>query len=961
MIENKIKIVGAREHNLKDISLEIPRDQLVVITGLSGSGKSSLAFDTLYAEGQRRYVECLSAYARQFLDLMERPDVDQVEGLSPAVSIEQKTLSHNPRSTVGTVTEIYDYLRLLYARTGVQHCTNCGEPVKKQSIDQIIESILAYPKSTNILILAPIVKGRKGHYRELFERILKDGFVRVRVDGEIKEIVKDMQVSRYKIHNIEIVVDRLVISENIKSRLSGSVETALRFGEGVIIISTQKDAKNFSDQLFSQKFSCPDCQISYEEPAPMSFSYSSKYGSCPHCDGIGEKKEFDIELLIPDKTLSINDGAIAAINQEYDKLFYSELEALSEKLKFKLTTPVSKISKKVLDIILYGSENNDIEIEVKAAFSVFLDKKFKFTKNFSGLIQYLNEKMQNVDYTKAYINPESFLSVKKCEECGGKRLRKESLSVLIDKRDISTLTFQPLTEFLETINHLNLTDRQREIGRLILKEIVTRTQFMIDVGLDYLTLDRTVSSLSGGEAQRIRLASQIGSQLTGVLYILDEPSIGLHQRDNIKLIDSLKKLRDLGNSVIVVEHDKEMMEHADYVVDLGPGAGEYGGYVVTTGRPDELKVFDERYKIQGDGFNGHFRGSLTASYLKNETKIETPKTRRKGTGKSIILEGAKGNNLKNITAKFPLGKFICITGVSGSGKSTLILETFYPILQRAINKAGQKALPYKSIKGLENIDKIIDIDQSPIGRTPRSNPATYTNLFSIIRDLYTNLKESKIRGYKAGRFSFNVKGGRCEDCNGGGMRKIEMNFLPDVFVKCETCDGKRYNKETLEILYKGKSIADVLEMTVNEALEFFSEIPKAQRKIETLNNVGLGYIRLGQQAPTLSGGEAQRVKLATELSRVQTGNTLYLLDEPTTGLHFEDIRMLLKVLNDLVDLGNTVIVIEHNLDVIKCADWIIDIGPEGGINGGQIIAEGKPEDIIKIKESYTGQFLKHEL
>ena len=960
-MEDKIRIIGAREHNLKNISLEIPRDQLVVITGLSGSGKSSLAFDTIYAEGQRRYVECLSAYARQFLDLMERPDVDQVEGLSPAVSIEQKTLSHNPRSTVGTVTEIYDYLRLLFSRIGVQHCINCGQPVKRQSMDQIIDNILSYPKSTSILILAPIIKGRKGHYRELFERILKDGFVRVRIDGVLKEIEKDMQVSRYKVHDIDIVVDRLVITDNIRSRLAGSVDTALRFGEGVIIISEQKDAKTYKDHLYSQKFSCPDCQISYEEPAPMSFSYSSRYGSCPACDGIGEKKEFDIDLLIPDKGESISSGGIAAINNEYDKLFYSELEALSEKLKFKLTTPISKLPKKTFDLILYGNEKDEIEIDVKAAFSVFIDKKFKFTKKYTGLINYLKDKLQNADYSKGYISPEGFLSVKKCEDCEGKRLRKESLAVLIDKRDISSLTFEPLNEFLESIKKLHLNERQQEIGRLIFKEIVSRTQFLINVGLDYLTLDRTVSSLSGGEAQRIRLASQIGSQLTGVLYILDEPSIGLHQRDNIKLINSLKQLRDLGNSVIVVEHDKEMMQHADYVVDLGPGAGEYGGHIVTTGKPGELKVFDERYKIEGNGFNGHYKGSLTAAYLKDEIKIDTPLKRRKGNGKFITLEGANGNNLKNMTAKFPLGKFICITGVSGSGKSSLVLETFYPILQRAINKAGQKPLPYKTIKGLENIDKIIDIDQSPIGRTPRSNPATYTSLFSIIRDLYTNLQESKIRGYKAGRFSFNVKGGRCEDCNGGGMRRIEMNFLPDVFVKCDTCDGKRYNRETLEILFKGKSIADVLEMTVHEAMDFFSEIPKAIRKIETLNNVGLGYIRLGQQAPTLSGGEAQRVKLATELSRIQTGNTLYLLDEPTTGLHFEDIRMLLKVLNDLVDLGNTVIVIEHNLDVIKCADWIIDIGPEGGKNGGEIIAEGKPEDIIKIKESYTGQFLKHEL
>lgn len=961
MIEDKIKIVGAREHNLKNINLEIPRDKLVVITGLSGSGKSSLAFDTIYAEGQRRYVECLSAYARQFLDLMERPDVDQIEGLSPAISIEQKTLSHNPRSTVGTVTEIYDYLRLLYSRAGIQHCVNCGKPVKRQSIDQIIDSILSYPKSSNILILAPVVKGRKGHYQELFETILKEGFVRVRVDGVIREIEKGMQVARYKIHNIEIVVDRITITDNIRSRLAGSVETALRYGEGVLIVSKIENNKKHTDQLFSQKFACPDCQISYDEPAPMTFSYSSKYGACPVCDGIGEKKEFDIDLLIPDKTKSIDKGAIVALDKENDSLFFSELESLSKVLNFKLSTPINKIPKKTLDLIIYGSKQKNIELEVSAPFSVFLENKFTFTKTYEGLISYLEDRLNNPNYSKSFINLESFLSTKKCDACNGKRLKKESLSVLIDGYDISSLTFKPLNEFLDTIKNLKLNERQKEIGKLILKEIITRTQFLIDVGLDYITLDRTIHSLSGGEAQRIRLASQIGSQLTGVLYILDEPSIGLHQRDNVKLINSLKKLRDLGNSVIVVEHDKEMMENADYIIDLGPGAGEYGGYVITTGKPKELKIFDDRYKIENNHFSDHFKGSLTASYLKNESKIEVTKNRRKGNGKFITLEGATGNNLKNITVKFPLGKLICVTGVSGSGKSSLILETFYPILQRKINKSGIKPLPYKSIKGIENIDKIIDIDQSPIGRTPRSNPATYTTLFTIIRDLFTELPESKIRGYKAGRFSFNVKGGRCEDCNGGGMRKIEMNFLPDVFVKCETCEGKRYNKETLEILYKGKSIADVLEMTVNEALEFFSEIPKAQKKLKTLCDVGLGYIRLGQQAPTLSGGEAQRVKLATELSRVQTGNTLYLLDEPTTGLHFEDIRMLLKVLNNLVDLGNTVIVIEHNLDVIKCADWIIDLGPEGGINGGYIIAEGTPEDIIKVQNSYTAQYLKKVL
>jgi excinuclease ABC subunit A len=960
-MEDKIKVTGAREHNLKNINLEIPRDQLVVITGLSGSGKSSLAFDTLYAEGQRRYVECLSAYARQFLDLMERPDVDQVEGLSPAISIEQKILSRNPRSTVGTITEIYDYLRLLFARVGVQHCVNCGNLVKRQSTDQIINTILALPKNTNILLLAPVVKARKGHYRELFQQIQKDGFVKVRIDGEIKDIQKDMQVSRYKIHDIDIVIDRLMISNNIKSRVSGSVETALRFGEGVLIVSEQINPKEYKDQLFSQKYACPTCQISYDEPAPMSFSYSSRYGACPACEGIGEKPELDIDAVIPDKSLSIASGAITFLDQERDNIFLSDLKALSEKLDFKLTTPINKLPKDIFDTIMYGNGEIEITVSLIDAFKILSKNKFTFTKKFFGLTTYISEKINQYNLNSDIMNTEKFLLNKKCSVCNGKRLKKESLAILIDGTDISSLTVEPLTFFLEKIKGLKLNDRQQEIAHLIFKEIISRTQFMIDVGLDYLTLDRRVATLSNGEAQRIRLAAQIGSQLTGVLYILDEPSIGLHQRDNIKLIDSLKQLRDLGNSVIVVEHDKEMMQHADYIIDLGPGAGEYGGQIVTSGKPDELKVHDKRYIADIQKSKYSFSGSLTASYLKNELSIEVPKTRRKGNCKSIVLTGASGNNLKNITVKFPLGKFICVTGVSGSGKSTLILETFYPILQRSLNKTGPRPLSYKKIEGIENIDKVIDIDQSPIGRTPRSNPATYTNLFTIIRDIYTNLPESKIRGYKAGRFSFNVKGGRCEDCNGGGMRKIEMNFLPDVFVKCETCEGKRYNKETLEVLFKGKSISEVLEMTVSEAMDFFSEIPKLARKIETLYNVGLGYIRLGQQAPTLSGGEAQRVKLATELSKTQTGNTLYLLDEPTTGLHFEDIRMLLKVLNNLVELGNTVIVIEHNLDVIKCADWIIDIGPEAGNLGGEIVAEGTPENIVKIKNSHTGKFLKKEL
>jgi excinuclease ABC subunit A len=956
---DKIKILGAREHNLKNISLDIPRDELVVITGLSGSGKSSLAFDTIYAEGQRRYVECLSAYARQFLDLMEKPDVDLIEGLSPAVSIEQKTLGHNPRSTVGTITEIYDYLRLLYSRAGVQHCVSCGKPVKKQSVDQIIEGILKLPKGSNINILAPIVRGRKGHYRELFEKILKDGFVRVRVDGEILEISKGMEVSRYKIHNIEIVVDRLILDNSIHSRLSGSVTTALQFGEGVLIVSMQEGKNKYKDLLFSQKFACPDCQLSYDEPAPMSFSFSSRFGACPKCDGIGEKKEFDLDLIIPEMTKSIQEGGIIPLIRTNDSMFYSELESLSLELGFDMNAPIGKIKKSVLDIILNGSDK--IKINVASPFNFFKGVKPKHAKTFRGLFQYLKDKYSSVYYHAEQSYLESFMSFRDCDECNGKRLKKESLAVLIDGQDISSFTNMPLKNLKQWISTLKLSDRQKEIGRLILKEINERVDFMLEVGLDYLTLNRKVSTLSGGEAQRIRLAAQIGSQLTGVLYILDEPSIGLHQRDNTKLINSLKKLRDIGNSVLVVEHDEEMIQSADYVVDLGPGAGEFGGYIITEGKPEELKVYDDRFIHNISGFEGHFNGSLTAAYIKGERKIEVNTKRRKGNGKFITLDGASGNNLKNISVKFPLGKLICITGVSGSGKSSLILETLYPILQRAINKASSFCLPYKKITGIKNIDKIIDIDQSPIGRTPRSNPATYTALFTIIRDLYANMPESKIRGYKVGRFSFNVPGGRCDECTGGGMKKIEMNFLPDVYVKCDVCDGKRYNKETLEVLYKGKSISDVLEMTVNESLAFFSEIPRALKKVETLNSVGLGYIRLGQQSPTLSGGEAQRVKLATELSKSQTGNTLYMLDEPTTGLHFEDIRMLLKVLNELTDLGNTVMVIEHNLDVIKCADWIIDLGPEGGEDGGYIVAEGKPEDIVKVEKSYTGQYLKKVL
>jgi len=957
--QDKIIIKGAREHNLKNIDLEIPRDKIVVITGLSGSGKSSLAFDIIYAEGQRRYVESLSAYARQFLGVMERPDVDMIEGLSPAISIEQKSVSHNPRSTVGTVTEIYDYLRLLFARIGTQYCYNCGRKVQRQTVDQIIESILKLPEGTKIQILAPVVRGRKGHYRELFEEIVKDGFVRVRVDGEVKEITEKMQVSRYKIHNIEIVVDRLVVGKDIRSRLSGSVETGLRFGSGVIIVGTGES----EDLLFSEKLACAECGISYEEPAPNSFSFNSPYGACPECEGLGEKKELDMNLIVPDDSLTINQGGIAALGKPRPTWEFSQIRSVAKKYGFDFDTPISKIPKKARDVLFYGASDEKFEIE----YTYSSGKTVVYRHRYRGILNNLKYLYEQTTSNGIREWIEAFMNTSPCSTCHGGRLKKESLAVQISDaetgkgvniNDVVKMSIKDARQFFESIR---LTPRQMEIAHQILKEIKMRLDFMLNVGLDYLTLERPARTLSGGEAQRIRLATQIGSQLVGVLYILDEPSIGLHQRDNLRLINSLKNLRDLGNTILVVEHDKEMIQNADFVVDMGPGAGEHGGWIVTTGHPSELKIRDSRYKIPaGNGFNGNGH-SLTAMYLFNERQIEVPETRRPGNGQFLILKGAAGNNLKTIDVKIPLGMFVCVTGVSGSGKSTLINETLYRILARKLYKSMEVPLPYKAIEGLEQIDKVIDIDQSPIGRTPRSNPATYTGVFTFIRDLYTQLPESKIRGYKAGRFSFNVKGGRCEECDGDGVRKIEMNFLPDVYVLCDVCKGKRYNRETLEVHYKGKSIADVLNMTVEEALEFFSDIPRIKRKLQTIYDVGLGYIRLGQPATTLSGGEAQRVKLSTELSKVGTGKTLYILDEPTTGLHFEDIRMLLNVLNQLVDKGNTVIVIEHNMDVVKTADWIIDLGPEGGDAGGYIVAEGTPEEVAKMKGSYTGKFLKREL
>ncbi|MBI1803824.1 MAG: excinuclease ABC subunit UvrA [Ignavibacteriae bacterium] len=969
MEQDKLIVKGARVHNLKNIDVEMPRDELIVITGLSGSGKSSLAFDTIYAEGQRRYVESLSAYARQFLGLMERPDVDNIEGLSPAISIEQKTVSHNPRSTVGTVTEIYDYLRLLFARVGIQHCFNCGRVVQKQSVDQIIDAVMAYPHGTKIQILAPVIRGRKGHYRELFEQILKDGFLRIRVDGEVQEIGKGTQVDRYKVHNIEIVVDRLAVRHDMRSRLADSVETALRMGSGLVIVNSLNERgsrtgkirgkKDNTDQLFSRHLACLDCGISYDEPAPNSFSFNSPYGSCPTCHGLGETKEFDTRLIIPDDNRSVNQEGLAPLGKPRETWLWSQVHAVAARFEVDLDTPIKKLPKKVIDIFLYGGGDDKFEIQYRYQ----TGRIVTYRQRFNGLIETLKHYFDETSSEGIRQWVESFMNTTPCPACNGGRLRTESLAVRLNHaktresvniHDVVQLSLRKAEAFFAGFA---FTERQQEIAHQIVKEITQRLQFLLNVGLDYLTLDRPTRTLSGGEAQRIRLATQIGSQLVGVLYILDEPSIGLHQRDNLKLIDSLKELRDLGNTVIVVEHDKEMIQSADFVVDLGPGAGEHGGHVVTTGKPNQLKMKNEKVK-NGNGFDGK---SSTALYLIGKKRIEVPLRRRDGNGKRLSLLGASGNNLQSVDLHIPLAKFVVITGVSGSGKSSLISETLYRILARKFYKSKEVPLSYKSIEGLAHIDKVIDIDQSPIGRTPRSNPATYTGLFTFIRDLYTQLPEAKIRGYKAGRFSFNVKGGRCDECEGDGVRKIEMNFLPDVYVLCDVCKGKRYNRETLEIVYKGKSIADVLNMTVEEAVGFFSEIPRLQRKLRTLHDVGLGYIRLGQQATTLSGGEAQRVKLSTELSKVGTGQTLYILDEPTTGLHFEDIRMLLAVLNKLVDKGNTVIVIEHNLDVIKTADWVIDLGPEGGEEGGKIIAEGTPEEVAKVKVSYTGQFLKQEL
>ena len=937
--KNCILIKGAREHNLKDIDLKIPRDKLVVITGISGSGKSSLAFDTIYAEGQRRYVESLSAYARQFLGLMEKPDVDYIEGLSPAISIEQRTTAKNPRSTVGTVTEIYDYLRLLFARIGIPYCFNCGKQIQRQTIQQISDSILSLPKDTKIQILAPIVRGRKGEYREVFEAASRDGYVRVRIDGEIHDLSSEIKLDKNKKHHIEIVVDRLVIHPKIETRLTDSIETALGLGSGIVLV----DVIGKEELLFSEHFACVDCGISYEEIEPRMFSFNSPYGACPVCNGLGTTMELDPDLIIPDKNLSIRQGAIAAWGEARDGYFFDQLEQLDQQLNFDLDIPFKSLGFEQQHVILYGTGSKEYKFHFHAPNS---QMSHTFTRRYEGIIPHMERRYKQTNSNQIRDWIENYMNVLSCPKCNGTRLRPEALAVKIGGLNIYQATEMSIKQAAHFFNNLKLNERESTIAHQILKEIKERFSFLLNVGLDYLTLDRSAGSLSGGEAQRIRLATQIGSQLVGVLYILDEPSIGLHQRDNRRLIEALKRLRDLGNTVIVVEHDRETIESADYLVDLGPGAGQHGGHVVALGTPEEIESNN---------------GSLTGDYLAGRKSIPVPKKRRAGNGKSLVLKGARGNNLKNVDIKIPLGIFTCITGVSGSGKSTFLNETLYRILMREIYRGKEAPLEYTALEGIEHVDKVIAIDQSPIGRTPRSNPATYTGLFTYIRDLFAQLPEAKIRGYMPGRFSFNVKGGRCEACQGDGIIKIEMHFLPDVYVTCEVCKGKRYNRETLEIKYRGKSIADVLDFTVTQALEFFDKIPRIKRKLKTLHDVGLGYIHLGQQATTLSGGEAQRVKLSTELSKISTGKTVYILDEPTTGLHFEDIKLLLNVLNRLADKGNTVLVIEHNMDVIKTADHIIDLGPEGGDDGGRVIATGTPEEVAAMEHSYTGQFLRREL
>ncbi|MFT3796096.1 excinuclease ABC subunit UvrA [Flavobacterium sp.] len=938
--ENTIEVLGARVHNLKNIDITIPREQLVVITGLSGSGKSSLAFDTIYAEGQRRYIETFSAYARQFLGGLERPDVDKIDGLSPVIAIEQKTTSKSPRSTVGTITEIYDFLRLLFARAGEAYSYNTGEKMVSYSDEQIKELIIQNFIGKKINILAPVIRARKGHYGELFQHIAKQGFLRVRVDEELKEITPGMKLDRYKTHDIEIVIDRMLVEDTPDNdkRLSESINTAMYHGEDILMVL---DNDTNEVRFFSRNLMCPSTGISYQNPEPNLFSFNSPKGACDNCNGLGTVNEINIKKIIPNPKLSIKSGGFAPLGEYKNTWIFKQLEIIGEKFGFKLTDQIEKISDEAMEVILHGGKDK-FSVESK---TLGVTKEYKI--EFEGISHFIKNQFEETESTSIKRWAKEFMDEVECPVCEGSRLKKEAMYFKIDEKNIADLSNMDISDLTKWFDQLDqhLSEKQKLIATEVVKEIRDRLHFLVNVGLDYLALARSSKSLSGGEAQRIRLATQIGSQLVGVLYILDEPSIGLHQRDNEKLIKSLEQLRDIGNSILVVEHDKDMIERADYVIDIGPKAGKYGGEIISIGTPKET-------------LEHH---TLTAQYLNGEKQIEVPKKRRKGSGKSLKLAGASGNNLKNVSIEIPLGQLVCVTGVSGSGKSTLINETLYPILNAHFFNAVKKPKPYKKIEGLEHIDKVIDIDQSPIGRTPRSNPATYTEVFSEIRNLFTMTSEAMIRGYKAGRFSFNVKGGRCETCEGSGVRTIEMNFLPDVYVECETCQGKRFNRETLEIRYKGKSISDILDMTVDEAVPFFENIPKIYRKIKTIQDVGLGYITLGQQSTTLSGGEAQRIKLATELSKKDTGNTFYIMDEPTTGLHFEDIRVLMEVINKLVDKGNTILIIEHNMDVIKLADYIIDIGPEGGKGGGTVVAVGTPEEVAKNKKSYTAEFLKKEL
>ena len=935
---DKIIVKGARQHNLKDINVEIPRDKLVVITGLSGSGKSSLAFDTIYAEGQRRYVESLSSYARQFLGIMEKPDMDGIEGLSPAISIEQKATARNPRSTVGTVTEIHDYLRLLYAHIGLPHCWKCRKPIQKQTVQQIVDTVSKFKSGTKMHILAPLIRGRKGKHKGVFDEIRKEGFLRVRIDGDVMSVDDKIILNKNKKHTIEIVVDRLIIKKDIHERLTESIELALKIGSGLILVNELPN----KEHLFSEHFACPDCEVSMEEMVPRMFSFNSPYGACPKCDGLGSHMEVDPNLIVPDKSKSLIQGAIASLGEQPRGNWYgSILKSLSRHYEFNFTTQWIKMDPNVRHMLLYGTGDKKFKMD-------YSSERWSgtYSGGWEGAIPNLMRRYTQTKSSGIREWIEQFMSMRPCSDCKGARLRKETLGVMINDKNIGYVSSMSIRDLNVFFRNVNLTKMEHAIADQILKEICQRLSFLVNVGLSYLTLDRSATTLSGGESQRIRLATQIGSQLMGVLYILDEPSIGLHPRDNNRLLNTLKSLRDIGNSILVVEHDKETIEAADYVIDLGPGAGKHGGEITFAGTPKQLLKSNK---------------SLTGKYLSGKKEIRIPKVRRNGSSNQLSIKGATGNNLKSIDVDFPLGRFIAVTGVSGSGKSSLVNETLFPALAKELNRARTYPLEFDSITGAKFLDKVVDIDQKPIGRTPRSNPATYTGVFTFIRDMFAKLPESKIRGYKPGRFSFNVKGGRCESCEGDGIIKIEMNFLPDVYVTCEVCAGKRYNRETLEVKYRGKSIAEVLGMPVSEALEFFKNIPSIHKKLHTLNDVGLGYIHLGQQATTLSGGEAQRVKLATELSKVSAAKTLYILDEPTTGLHFEDIRMLLHVLQRLVERGNTVLVIEHNLDVIKTADWIIDLGPEGGDDGGTVLATGTPEEIASVKTSYTGSFLKQIL